>query len=875
MHKSLIGIITQVGLLAVAAYGQLNLSNLNSNSVRAGKWTGTRMDSLSIETTVGNGIARTKLTFSVEPQGYYTNQSVSLSIPDTIWYTNTQYNSKTGTYDSIGRQYYLNYYRTVWDTIPEALDSVEISSWFTLPTDFVARNMWLWINGKPEKAYIQDKMLAEQQYNQIVGRRMDPALLTYNGNGSYMFRMFPLQSYQARKVAIEFEHTFSDSQDNISALIPVCFDTSNSYWYWNGLNTNKSGIRHVKVLLTATDSKTYSFIMPGIGTGNFSKDHNLILEADNTVKLGTGKINATNPAGTDYYAWSSVKDGVSQSEIGFSTVIAESTVVLSPEPDTRIIVLDIHQKMWSWREFYRAYYIANKYTYEDSYFAGSYYESFDMWVRAQKLAVVALKSYVDKDKKFNLIINGKELFDGPVQGTESNLSAAYTAIVAASPDESVSTVNALKKATVQAGVNAVVFISDCMAPPDGVIRTYVNSTSSGVTQTDTNEIGMRYISKLDSCKKIMEPFKGNLFVICDDNYYYYYGAALPELANSSGGYQLASLRQNYYYGYYRQVENSGKLPTLPRLYLDRGGISDVKITLTDGSSADIKYTIDGYSCWWGGRGGRMMIETDDVWYPNYYNAIRTKVRVAFKAQGKPSTVKMVITGKMGGLSFTKNVTLRPDFSGGISSEQWAFRYAEQTAQTQWNSSYDWSYWKTLQDSIKAIGYKYHIITTNTAFLALEPGMTLAVDSSSSAAQSAANEKVAAATVYTSDSFGESRVNGANLDNISLEDLIAGKISSNIKPTAPLVKSESFTINISKSQIALTIPSANRNSNLQLAIYNLSGRLIVSQAISAIQAQNGLFIWNLSAKKDKLSNGAYVMKIKAGSFVKVLKIPSLR
>jgi mannosyltransferase OCH1-like enzyme len=153
-------------------------------------------------------------------------------------------------------------------------------------------------------------------------------------------------------------------------------------------------------------------------------------------------------------------------------------------------------------------------------------------------------------------------------------------------------------------------------------------------------------------------------------------------------------------------------------------------------------------------------------------------------------------------------------------------------------------------------------------------MTLAVDSSSSAAQQGANEKGTSAIV-TTDSYGSSMVSGTNIDNISLEDLIAGKISSNVKPTAPLVKHESFTINILKSQVALTIPSANRNSNLQLAIYNLSGRLIVSQTISAVQAQNGVFIWNLSAKKDKLSNGAYVMKIKAGSLIKTLKMPSLR
>jgi hypothetical protein len=614
MYRSLIRAAVLTGIIAVAAHSQFNLSYLNSNSVRNGKWTGTRIDSVLIETTVGNGIAKTVLTFSVEPQGYYTSKSILLSTPDTNWYTTTRYNSKTGLYDSTGRAFWVSQYRTVWDTIPEVLDSVEVSRWFTLPSDFVTKNLWLWINGKPEKAYIQDKMLAEQQYNKIVGRRQDPALLTYNGNGSYMFRMFPLKSFVARKVAIEFEHTFSDSTGLVAASIPVSFDTMYSYWYWNGKNTNKSGIQHVKVQLKTTDSKTYSFSMPGIGAGTFNKGNGLTLETHDVTKLAIGNITTANPAGTDVYAWSSVTDGASHYEIGFSTMLAESTVVLSPEPDTRIIVLDIHKKMWRWADYYKAYYTANGYTYNDSYFSDSYYQEFNMWEHAQKLAVLALKSYVDKNKKFNLIINGKVLFEKPVQGNESNVSDAYSAIVAASPDENASTVHALKTATVQAGENAVIFITDLMTPNDAVLRPGTYTASNIIGPGDTNASARYYNSQMDSCKKVMESFKGNLFVICDEFNSYYYSSSLYQLANLSGGYNLASLRNRYFYPYYYSVEheeNSGTLPRLPRLYIDRGGISDVKVAFADGSSDDIKYTIDGYRYWW--SRGDILLKT--AWYP--------------------------------------------------------------------------------------------------------------------------------------------------------------------------------------------------------------------------------------------------------------------
>jgi hypothetical protein len=873
MYKSLIRAGVQAGILAAAAYGQVDFSYLNSNAVREGKWTGTRMDSVSIETTVGNGIARTILTFSVEPQGYNANQTIKLSVPDTIWYTTTSYNSKTGSYDSTGRTYYLAYFRRIFDTIPEVLDSVEISEWFTLPTDFVAKNMWLWINGQPEKAYIQDKMLAEQQYNQIVGKRKDPALLTYNGNGSYMFRMFPLKSFVARKVAIEFEHTFSDTGNKILAAIPVSFDTSHTYWYWNGQSTNKSGIRHVKVQLKSTDSKTYSFMMAGIGNGTFNKDKGLTLEANNVTKLGAGNIETANPAGTDVYAWSSVREGTSYSEMGFSTNLSESTVELSPEPDTRIIVLDIRKKMWHWADYYKAYYSANGYTYNDSYFTGSYYDEFNMWERAQKLAILALKSYVDKNKKFNLIINGKLLFEKPVQGNESNLTDAFSAIVAAFPDQSVSTVDALKKATVQAGENAVIVISDFMAPEDAFIRPYSSTTSTGIVKADTNASAIYFNSQIDSCRKVMESFKGNLFVICDEFNGYYYSTSLCKLASSSGGYQLASLRSNYFYPYYYSIaqENvTGKLPGLPRLYIDRGGISDLKVTFADGSTDGVKFTTDGYRYWWG-RGGDILLKS--MWYPGYYQNNRYIVRVAFKSQGKPSVVKMIVTGKLGGLRFAKNINLRPDTETGSSSDQWAFRYAEQWAQTTWNSSFDWSFWDALQDSIKTIGYKYHIVTTNTALLALEPGMTLTVDSTNANAQSNANGKVAAYSVVRDGSI--SSASGLNLDAISLQDLIDNKIISYMEPRSPSGKQESFSIKVFKSQIMLSIPASNRSHELQLAIYNLAGRLVASHTVTAMAAQNSQFVWDLSSKRNTLSNGAYVIKIKSGSVVKVLKMPSLR
>jgi hypothetical protein len=879
--------LLSVGVLAMSGFGQINLSYLNSQSVRTWAWTGTRMDSVTIETTVGNGLATTMVTFSVEPQGYYNCRSVYLSTPDTVWYLNYQYNSAKGTYDTLGRTYYLSWYRTVCDSNPTSLDSLEISTWFNLPTDFVAKNMWLWIDGKPVVAYIQDKMLAETQYTQIVGRRKDPALLTYSGNGSYGFRMFPLSSYQARKVAIEFEHTFSDDTLNlISACVPVTFDTANTYWYWwGGIGQQKHGIGNVKVTLSATDNKKYSFFMPGVGGGTFTKNKSLTVGADNVVKLGVGDITASDPSGSDAYAWSGYDAKTAAPEMGFSTMLAESTVVLEPEPNTRIIVLDIHQKMWDWKAYYKAEYQAQGYTWDETYFTGDYYAPFDMWKRAQKFAVVSLKNYVDSGRKFNLIINGKPVFAGPVAGTSENLLAAYSAIVAASPDPAASTVDGLKKAVDQTGKDMIVFISDFMSPPDGFGPYQYNSTT-GYGMQDTNPSGKAYCATADSLTAVMKSFTGNLFTICDDY-------SLSTLSYQSGGFQLASLRNRYYYYYPLYYSNSGgldtlanKMPALPRLYLDRGGITDVKVTFADGTSDGLKYTLDGYGYWWWGwRVGSVMVDkavlakktkVATMALPYYYAANSQLLRAAFPAPQSQPAAQLVITGKMGGLSFTKRITaVRDALADSPRSAQWAFRASEYLAHTPWNSQWQWSNWAALQDSIKAIGYAYHIITTNTAFLALEPGMSLTVDTSMAAAQAASNSKGgetmdAAIAAPTTTAQGT----GTSLDDIPLEDLIAGKMPVKHETSVAKVVGE-FSISVARSRIAVTVPTTALGRDITLTMYDMKGRTVMSRNVSSQESRGGSFTWNLASTGARMSNGLYLLRISAGSMGKVFRLPALR
>ena len=71
--------------------------------------------------------------------------------------------------------------------------------------------------------------LFSAQYEEIVNRRRDPCLVEFSGNGSYTVRIFPAESYNARKVELEFQHTLNDdSASLITATIPLAFDKRRS-----------------------------------------------------------------------------------------------------------------------------------------------------------------------------------------------------------------------------------------------------------------------------------------------------------------------------------------------------------------------------------------------------------------------------------------------------------------------------------------------------------------------------------------------------------------------------------------------------------------------------------------------------------------------
>jgi hypothetical protein len=261
-----------------------------------------------------------------------------------------------------------------------------------------------------------------------------------------------------------------------------------------------------------------------------------------------------------------------------------------------------------------------------------------------------------------------------------------------------------------------------------------------------------------------------------------------------------------------------------------------------------------------------------------YNGINSlMLRVAFPANGLQIERQLIVSGKMGGLKFTKQITTARD--AGISGDaansvQWAFRKAENLAQTQWDNNWNWDHWKVLQDSVKAVGYAYHIVTANTALLALEPGMTLSVDSTMAQAQASANATDAKVS-FSGERAAVSRQSisetGPSLDDVSLEDLIAGKMP--VINNAGVAKTiTEFMVAATKSRISIAIPAVARGTIITLSIYDLKGRMVFSRKVSAQESTSGAFVWNLSSGNAKLSKGFYALRITTGAMGAMFKLP---
>ncbi len=108
-------------------------------------------------------------------------------------------------------------------------DSVEVRMSFSMSKSFFT-DLWLWIGSDTSKALLADRSKARATYDNIVGRRRDPALLentyndyynTYNSYSYYNLSIYPMRGDGTRKIKLSYITTGNFNNEKLNILLPL------------------------------------------------------------------------------------------------------------------------------------------------------------------------------------------------------------------------------------------------------------------------------------------------------------------------------------------------------------------------------------------------------------------------------------------------------------------------------------------------------------------------------------------------------------------------------------------------------------------------------------------------------------------------------
>ncbi|MGE5671592.1 MAG: VIT domain-containing protein [Fibrobacterota bacterium] len=761
-------------------FASLNFGNFYSRSLLSGTSYQTSIDSIEIANQVSYGLINTKVSLSVTPVPYAKKAVLSS-------------------------------------------DSIEINVNFTLPESYVAQNMWLWINDKPVKAYVQRKDLATEQYNSIVGTRRDPALLTYSGNGSYLLRIFPALANSSRRIEIEFQHTFGDDSKEslLKASVPFMYDSVS----FTGVNKYPN----VTMSYVASDNKTYNVTTGTTSRGEFSASKPLTIESADLRRLDTCVITTADISGTDPYVWSGYDTIADRFSAGFTTELDDNAVIFENEPDTKIIALDIRCKTLDKDTVY----------YKNRAVIPDYYKDVSVWENAKKYAILALRQYVGSADKFNVLIGIGEsvvsAFETPRAASKENLTAAMQLVNSITPCGVTPTELLLNKAIAQEPKGTVIFISDLLE--------YNTTTTTIVGRELTPQQVL-----VNNLRKIADSTAATIFTIDGSS-------SLYTVAQLTGGFRLADLLNSSAISYSYKVVNSKRVmvPYLPPLYGSSNYSGLQKLQITSEGLNDIYYCTDASYYYY-----RNVMLEDGMYYPSSYMNIRNLRIAGHLASLYTKSFQVSVKGKLGGMWFTKELTVKPDFNPASSAYRnlydvsHAFTSAKYYAMTNLAQN-----WKAIID----VGMKYGITTTQTSLLALEPGVALWTDTVVNTMTTGAIRltdqvilKTTADMIYVE---SNSVVDGISIDEISLKDLMNLDLMPVINRKNIHV-SKAVTVSMSNNRINLIVPS-DKAGILTARLFDLSGKLVFSKDISLSGGVNSLSI-NVRDKSKAIRSGNYLMTL---------------
>ncbi len=732
MRTGMLG-VTSALLCTSLAQANLDLSNFNTNTVKVGQpWASieTKINTVNVNLEIDRGIVTTVAT---------------------IEYTPSQGMTQT------------------WNGLPSQtlyLDSLETTSWFQAQDNTAITDMSLWVGDIKVKAALQDRALASAQYEAIVKRRRDPALIESWGNGSYSLRIFPNKSGSTRKIEITFVQGMENNGALFSTTLPIVSGLASVYSPFIADNTAwpKRTLGAFNLNAVSKDGKSYTLKWEGLGSGIISANP-LNLHANALLELKEGII--SSPATMCHGCldpWVAEKSGTSF--FGVKALLDFKALHLESEPMERNILLDV---------------------------AASDSSSPD---RARKLALLALKVYAQSPYTGNLGFSDGNghitfLFPTAVSMTAANLNKAYMALKSWKPTslaDSKLALGAFARSRGQSSTRSVALIINNETYPSFPYPPQVGPFGSTDFNLETKafedaqqRLADDLIATLNGANIVLFGFWNNY--------------RLNTIAQATGGYQLGGMYGWMYSPYpscfgCKGVGGIAATPVDPliapnlewympplfgALRSDAYGVTNLSVK-TSGVTVDSLVVLQ-ENFYYGGpiaiKGGPVImvdpvVRTTDISTPYNWKAPESSfVRLAgqFHVGGKLS---MELTGTWGGLKFSEPYsTYLPSRSGAgyLGASLWANQQTEAWGRDAGSDNLI---------AMQKLGRAYHVVNRQMSLLALEPGAELWTDMPSNPVQ-AGNTGIANA-IPSVNSDAKIAMSGANLDSASLEEILNGVVS---------------------------------------------------------------------------------------------------
>lgn len=828
-------------LLASAGWAQLDLGGMYTQTVKTGQpWAAidTKVNSLAMNIQINRGVVTTVATVEYTPGNGQVSEYVCTPVK-CDWTSSTCLPQTCE-------------YRPIKD-LP--LDSLETTAGFSQADNTVITDMYLWVGDVKVKAALQDRALASAQYEDIVKRRRDPALIETWGNGYYNLRIFPNESGKSRKIEIEFVQGMETEGDAFKTILPVIhrlakIATAGAVDYTKLPNRT---IGAVSLMAVALDGKSYSLKWEGLGSGVVSSNP-LRLAAAGVQELKAGELStAASSCSGCLTPWISERSSVSY--FGVKTILDSKKLKFEAQPAERNFLLDVDAK--------------------DTLVAA----------RARKVTLLSLKAYGAAPYSANVgLADGKGgiafVFPKAVTMDAENLRKAYEAIKAWKPNadaDARATLRGYARTRGTGSAPSVAFLVNNDTTPYFRWPMVTNPDPRTGTQAQYEAWEKEQALKDDEVTTALQNAKGVLFGFWNDY-------RLNRVANATGGFQIGTLNGYIYYpmmgGVVADVMIDKPVGPMDGIHLpplfgpgrpDAYGIADLKVTAS-GLAVD-RLVVLQVQRYWGylyelpmlRAGGGVMVDAlakrSDFGGPGYGFLDSLTLRISGQYRGS-GQVTLTVTGLWGGLRFTEE--LHADLpstqaASATGASIWAYQQGEA-----WGRD-------MLKDDIQAIqqlGKDYHIVNRQMSLLALEPGMDLWTEMPGKEGGSGrgGNELVAGMPNSDSKLAPNGQNAGATLDNVSLEDILNGTVPV-LEPLAGRTQGPG-EISLRRSggviQLGWTLPGAEAG-RAAIRILDLSGKS-VAELVAARTATGFTAEWRNPGR-----NGAYFVIAQAGGRILVKKI----